>query len=54
MAAAMRRQGVSGVFAYGKCYGIILGILTARAVPYTLAMRRGLRCQSRAAWPCHG
>jgi crossover junction endodeoxyribonuclease RuvC len=33
---AMPRQGVSGVFAFGKCYGIILGVLAARSIPLTL------------------
>jgi crossover junction endodeoxyribonuclease RuvC len=35
-AGAMPRQGVSGVFAFGKCFGIVLGVLAARAVPLTL------------------
>jgi hypothetical protein len=35
---AMPRQGVSGVFAFGKCYGIILGVLVAQNIPLTLAL----------------
>jgi len=33
---AMPGQGVSGVFAFGKCYGIILGVLAAIGAPQTL------------------
>ena len=33
---AMPGQGVSGVFAFGKCYGVILGIVAARSIPLTL------------------
>jgi crossover junction endodeoxyribonuclease RuvC len=33
---AMPGQGVSSVFAFGKCYGVILGIITACSVPLTL------------------
>jgi crossover junction endodeoxyribonuclease RuvC len=33
---AMPGQGVSSVFAFGKTYGVILGVLTSRAVPMTL------------------
>ena len=33
---AMPGQGVSGVFAFGKCYGIVLGILAALEIPVTL------------------
>jgi crossover junction endodeoxyribonuclease RuvC len=33
---AMPGQAVSGVFAFGKCYGIILGVLAARRIPTTL------------------
>ena len=33
---AMPRQGVSSMFAFGKCYGAILGVLTALAIPITL------------------
>jgi crossover junction endodeoxyribonuclease RuvC len=35
-AGAMPGQGVSSVFAFGKCYGVILGVLAARSVPLTL------------------
>jgi hypothetical protein len=33
---AMPGQGVSSVFAFGKTYGIILGVLAARSIPLTL------------------
>ena len=33
---AFPRQGVSGVFAFGKTYGTILGVLACRGVPLTL------------------
>ncbi len=33
---AMPGQGVSGVFAFGKAYGIILGVVAARSIPLTL------------------
>jgi crossover junction endodeoxyribonuclease RuvC len=33
---SMPGQGVSSVFAFGKCYGIILGVLAARSIPLTL------------------
>jgi crossover junction endodeoxyribonuclease RuvC len=33
---AMPGQGVSGVFAFGKTYGILLGVLAARSIPLTL------------------
>jgi crossover junction endodeoxyribonuclease RuvC len=32
---AMPGQGVSGVFAFGKTYGILLGVLAARSIPLT-------------------
>ncbi|MFH1499883.1 MAG: hypothetical protein ABII82_18890 [Verrucomicrobiota bacterium] len=34
-AGAMPGQGVSSMFAYGKGYGVILGLLTALGIPYT-------------------
>ena len=37
---SMPGQGVSGVFALGKGYGIILGILSALAIPYTVVAPR--------------
>jgi crossover junction endodeoxyribonuclease RuvC len=33
---AMPGQGVSSTFAFGKTFGVILGVLAARAVPLTL------------------
>jgi crossover junction endodeoxyribonuclease RuvC len=33
---AMPGQGVSSVFAFGKCYGAILGVIATRSVPLTL------------------
>jgi crossover junction endodeoxyribonuclease RuvC len=33
---AMPGQGVSSTFAFGKAFGIILGVLAARSVPLTL------------------
>jgi crossover junction endodeoxyribonuclease RuvC len=33
---AMPGQGVSGVFAFGKCYGVILGVIAARSIPVSL------------------
>jgi crossover junction endodeoxyribonuclease RuvC len=36
LAGAMPGQGVSGVFAFGKCFGVILGVLAAREIPITL------------------
>jgi len=39
-AGAMPGQGVSAVFAFGKTYGIILGILAAVDVPYTVVAPR--------------
>jgi crossover junction endodeoxyribonuclease RuvC len=33
---AMPGQGVSGVFAFGKCYGVILGVIAAHNIPLTL------------------
>jgi crossover junction endodeoxyribonuclease RuvC len=33
---AMPGQGISGVFAFGKCYGIVLGVLAACSIPMTL------------------
>jgi crossover junction endodeoxyribonuclease RuvC len=33
---AMPGQGVSGVFAFGKCYGVILGVLASRSIPLSL------------------
>jgi hypothetical protein len=33
---AMPGQGVTSMFAFGKAYGIILGIIAAYGVPYTL------------------
>jgi crossover junction endodeoxyribonuclease RuvC len=35
-AGAMPGQGVSGVFAFGKCYGVILGVLASRSIPLSL------------------
>ncbi len=32
---SMPGQGVSSMFAFGKGYGIILGVLTAHGIPYT-------------------
>jgi crossover junction endodeoxyribonuclease RuvC len=37
---AMPGQGVSGVFAFGKVYGVIIGILAALGVPMTLVPPR--------------
>jgi crossover junction endodeoxyribonuclease RuvC len=37
---AMPHQGVSGVFAFGKSYGIIIGVLAARGVPMTFVNPR--------------
>lgn len=37
---AMPGQGVSGVFAFGKVYGIIIGILAARSIPVTFVAPR--------------
>src|SRR5215831_10231634 len=33
---AMPEQGVSGVFAFGKCFGIVLGVVATRSIPVTL------------------
>jgi crossover junction endodeoxyribonuclease RuvC len=33
---AMPGQGVSGVFAFGKCYGVVLGVIAARSIPLSL------------------
>ena len=33
---SMPGQGVSSVFAFGKCFGIILGVLAAVGLPHTL------------------
>jgi crossover junction endodeoxyribonuclease RuvC len=33
---AMPKQGVSSVFAFGKAFGIVLGIVAARSIPVTL------------------
>ncbi len=35
-AQAMPKQGVSSMFTYGKCFGLIIGILNAISIPYTL------------------
>jgi crossover junction endodeoxyribonuclease RuvC len=32
----MPGQGVSGVFAFGKAYGIILGVIAGHSIPLTL------------------
>ena len=37
---AMPGQGVSGVFAFGKAYGIVIGILAARGIPMTFVPPR--------------
>lgn len=37
---AMPGQGVSGMFAFGKAYGIIIGVLAARGVPVTFVNPR--------------
>ena len=37
---AMPGQGVSSVFAFGKCFGLVLGILVALGVPMTLVPPR--------------
>ena len=34
--SAMPGQGVSSVFAFGKTYGVILGVVAAHAIPLTL------------------
>jgi crossover junction endodeoxyribonuclease RuvC len=34
--SSMPGQGVSGVFAFGKCYGVILGVIASHDVPLTL------------------
>jgi crossover junction endodeoxyribonuclease RuvC len=36
LAGAMPRQGVASAFAFGKGFGIVLGVLAARGVPLTL------------------
>jgi crossover junction endodeoxyribonuclease RuvC len=36
LVGTMPGQGVSSVFAFGRAYGILLGVLAARGVPYTL------------------
>jgi crossover junction endodeoxyribonuclease RuvC len=36
LASAMPGQGVSSVFAFGKTYGVILGVIAARSIPLTL------------------
>ena len=38
--ASMPGQGVSSVFAFGKTYGIILGVLAARGVPISFVAPR--------------
>jgi hypothetical protein len=35
-AQSMPRQGIASAFNYGQGYGELIGVLTARAVPYTL------------------
>jgi hypothetical protein len=35
----MPGQGVSGIFAFGKCYAAIVGVLAARNIPITLVLR---------------
>jgi crossover junction endodeoxyribonuclease RuvC len=37
---AMPNQGVSGVFAFGKAYGVLIGVLAARGVPMTFVSPR--------------
>lgn len=37
---AMPKQGVSGVFMFGKCYGEVLGVLGATRTPLTLVTPR--------------
>ncbi len=37
---SMPKQGVASTFAFGKAYGIVIGILVARAVPMTLVVPR--------------
>jgi crossover junction endodeoxyribonuclease RuvC len=34
--SSMPGQGVSGVFAFGKCYGVILGVIASLGIPSTL------------------
>ena len=34
--ASMPHQGLSSTFAFGKCFGTILGVLAARSIPITL------------------
>src|SRR3954453_19372725 len=34
--SAMPGQGVSSMFAFGKAYGIILGVIATRSIPVTL------------------
>jgi crossover junction endodeoxyribonuclease RuvC len=34
--SSMPGQGVSGVFAFGKCYGAVLGVIAARSIPVSL------------------
>jgi len=36
LAGAMPNQGVTSVFSFGKGFGVILGVLLARAIPSTL------------------
>jgi crossover junction endodeoxyribonuclease RuvC len=36
MVGALPGQGVSSVFAFGKSFGVVIGVLAALSVPYTL------------------
>lgn len=51
---AMPKQGVSSVFAFGKCYGIVLGVLAALSVPMTLVVPRVWKNATRTPSPKDG
>lgn len=63
---AMPGQGVSSVFAFGKTYGIIIGVLAANGLPYTFvspvtwkkklqvpAAKDGSRARASQLMPAH-
>ena len=63
---AMPGQGVSSVFAFGKVYGLLLGILAANSIPHTLvtpqkwkralsvpAEKDGARARASQLMPAH-
>jgi crossover junction endodeoxyribonuclease RuvC len=45
---SMPKQGVSSVFAFGKSYGIVIGVLGALRVPMTLVVPRVWKSAMRA------